>query len=129
MLELIAPKRPEISGAEIELLQQRINACGVVEISGLREGSLQAVSTLMKEGEEAHRKEYRAVLVLSRPVTDADLVRLNSTSELVVDQLTPMRVMHRRTLMVRQRTIHAHSATRLGIARLSAQLPARASTW
>ena len=44
-------------------------------------------------------------------------------------QLTPMRVMHRRTLMVRQRTIHAHSATRLGTARLSAQLPARASTW
>jgi tRNA pseudouridine synthase 10 len=129
LLELLAPKRPEHTAAEIELLQQRINACGLIEISGLREGSLHAVSTLMKEGEEAHRKEYRAVLVLSRPVTDADLARLNGTSELVVDQLTPMRVMHRRTLMVRQRTIHALSATRLGGRFLQLDLVTQAGTY
>ena len=42
-------------------------------------------------------------------------------------QLTPMRVMHRRTLMVRQRTIHAHSATRLGTG--PAFCAAASSTW
>ena len=40
-----------------------------------------------------------------------------------------MRVMHRRTLMVRQRTIHALSATRLGSRFLQLDLVTQAGTY
>lgn len=129
MVELLQPKRPEHSEAELLALQERVNTCGIVEISGLRECSLQHVSSLMKEGEEAHRKEYRTVLVLSRPVTAADVALLNGTRELVLQQLTPMRVMHRRTLMVRERTIHELSAVSLGRRFLQLDLVTQAGTY
>ena len=109
--------------------QELINACGLVEISGLREGDLSYVSKIMKEGEEAHRKQYRCVLALSRPLTDSDLATLNGTTELVVHQSTPMRVMHRRTCMVRDRTIHSMSATRLSSRLLQLDCVTQAGTY
>ena len=45
---IIASRRKELAR-----LQEQINACGLVEINGLREGDLQYVSKIMKEGEEA----------------------------------------------------------------------------
>ena len=86
-------------------VQARINAGGLIEIDGLHECSHALVSTIMKEGEEAHRKDYRCVVSLNRRLSPADLLKINSTSELVAKQLTPMRVLHRRTLMVRERSI------------------------
>ena len=80
-------------------------------------------------GEETHRKEYRCVVVLSRAVTKADVALLNKTQELVCQQLTPMRVLHRRTLMVRERTIHAMRAERLSSRFLQLDLTTQAGTY
>mgnify|MGYP007024372718 CR=1 FL=1 len=63
---------------------EAINACGLVEIDELRTCELSTMSDRMKEGEEVHRKEYRCCVVLSRPVTRADVALLNESVDLVV---------------------------------------------
>ena len=114
----------------IAALQAAINAADErVEISGLRECDHVSASGLMKAGEDSHRKDYRAVLVLDRPATDADLERLGGTRELVLQQLTPVRVLHRRTLMVREKVVHAMRATRLAPRFLQLDLTTSAGTY
>ena len=94
-LELVAPKRPCHDASALSAALARINEGGLVEISGLRECDLAVTSELMKQGEEAHRKEYRCVVALSRALTKSDVASLNATIDLVCQQLTPMRVLHR----------------------------------
>ena len=54
---------------------------------------------------------------------------LNGTTELVCQQLTPMRVLHRRTLMVRERTIHSMRAVLLSPKMLQLDLTTQAGTY
>ncbi len=51
--------------------------------------------------------------MLNRPVTRDDIRKLNDATDVTVAQKTPMRVLHRRTLMVRDRTVHRMRAARL----------------
>lgn len=44
---------------------------------------------------------------MSDPVTRADLAALEAKQDLVVEQQTPIRVLHRRTRMTRPKTIHS----------------------
>ena len=83
----------------------------------------------MKEGEEAHRKDYRCVVALSRRITPSDLALINGTTEVVCQQLTPMRVLHRRTLIVRERTVHAMRAVQLSGRFLQLDLTTQAGTY
>jgi tRNA U54 and U55 pseudouridine synthase Pus10 len=50
---------------------------------------------MFKAGEEFKKKNYRCVVWASRPVTDDDLAKLSAINEMVVDQTTPVRVLHR----------------------------------
>ena len=129
MIELVGPRSPYHEQEEVDALQSKINSCGLIEIEGLRECASNLVSKLMKEGEEAHRKDYRCIVSLARPVTDADVQLINTSKELVAQQLTPMRVLHRRTLMVRQRTIHNMTAVRLSGRYLQLDLTTQAGTY
>lgn len=128
-LELIAAKRPFHSEAELASTAAAINACGLVEVDELRVCDLSRMSEVMKAGEETHRKDYRCIVVTSRAITAADIELLNGTKELVCQQLTPMRVLHRRTLMVRERTIHAMHAERLAAHFLQLDLTTQAGTY
>lgn len=107
----------------------KINAGGLIEISNLVESDHQAVSEIMKEGEEAHRKDYRCVVALSRAVSEADLELINGAKEIVCQQLTPMRVLHRRTLIVRERTVHSMAAVKLSSRFLQLDLTTQAGTY
>ena len=128
-LELLCPKRPFHDEAALAAAAEAVNKCGLVWIDGLRVCDLVKLSEAMRDGEEAHRKDYRCCVVLSRHVTPADLERINGTTELVTQQLTPMRVLHRRTLMVRERTIHAMRAEKLGSRFLQLDLTTQAGTY
>lgn len=128
-LELVSPKRPFHDEAALSQAVASINAGGLVEINELRLCDLSTMSELMKEGEEAHRKEYRCCVALSRPLTPADVALLNESVDLVVQQLTPMRVLHRRTLMVRERTIHSMHAEQLSSRFLMLDLTTQAGTY
>ena len=62
-------------------------------------------------------------------MTDADLAKINGTTEHLLQQKTPLRVLHRRTLMVRERTIHAMRATRLAPRFVQLDLTTQAGTY
>ncbi|CAG0887018.1 unnamed protein product [Darwinula stevensoni] len=59
----------------------------------------------LKEGEEEKVKEYVALCGTEIPIGDGDMKRLSSIKDLVLQQKTPIRVLHRRPLAVRERTV------------------------
>lgn len=61
----------------------------------------------IKYGEESKRKLYSALIVTKKHITTEQLNCLNDTKELVILQKTPIRVLHRRPLLTRQRIIHS----------------------
>ena len=64
----------------------------------------------IKYGEESKRKVYSALIETEKPVTTEQLHHLNDIKELVIFQKTPIRVLHRRPLLTRQRIVHSMSA-------------------
>ena len=69
-------------------------------------------STRLSNGAESKRKSYSALVWSSAPHTKERLKELidDKVHNMVVKQLTPIRVMHRRTLMTRAKKIHSASS-------------------
>lgn len=59
----------------------------------------------LKEGEEAKLKAYVCICWVSKELTDSDVALLNSMENVTIAQKTPIRVLHRRTLMVREKGV------------------------
>lgn len=59
----------------------------------------------IKSGEEDKKKIYRALCTIESDVTVDILQKLNIEKEFVIQQWTPLRVLHRRTLLKRPRSI------------------------
>eukprot|EP00897_Mesotaenium_endlicherianum_P008702 jgi/Mesen1/7860/ME000042S07298 len=91
----IANARHIPSAAQIGAAQSLINS---------DERGWVAVKDLQLAGSE---KEYTALVWLSRALTPDDITLLHNTKELVVQQKTPVRVLHRRAPLTRPRTIHS----------------------
>lgn len=61
----------------------------------------------MQAAAEDKEKFYTCIVWLSRPTTAQQLrAALDSQVDLVINQKTPVRVLHRRTLMTRPKVIH-----------------------
>lgn len=60
----------------------------------------------IKHGEELKKKIYRALCFLEKPVTLDILRKLDIQEEFAISQNTPLRVLHRRPLLERPRTIY-----------------------
>ncbi|GLH03085.1 Putative tRNA pseudouridine synthase Pus10 [Gryllus bimaculatus] len=67
----------------------------------------------LKAGEEAKRKRYSALCMSYDKVSLESLENLESIHEVVLCQKTPIRVLHRRPLAVRNRTVYSMKATPL----------------
>ena len=65
----------------------------------------------LKEGEEEKTKSYVALCLVKNGYDPIILDKLKSQQNLVINQMTPLRVLHRRPLAVRPRTIHSVSAS------------------
>lgn len=61
----------------------------------------------IKHGEEQKRKFYRALCVLNAPVTVDIMQKLQIPDGFLVQQQTPLRVLHRRPLLTRPRQIYS----------------------
>lgn len=61
----------------------------------------------IKTGEEQKRKFYRALCVLDVPVTVDIIQKLQIPDGFLVQQQTPLRVLHRRPLLTRPRQIYS----------------------
>lgn len=65
-----------------------------------------ACQKYLKEGEEDKTKTYQALCCLTRPYTEKDFSVVAATKDLVLTQWTPIRVLHRRTLSDRKRSVY-----------------------
>ncbi|CAH8385473.1 unnamed protein product [Eruca vesicaria subsp. sativa] len=61
---------------------------------------------MMREGEAEKQKQYAALVWTSRPLEEKDINSVSSMKELKILQKTPVRVLHRRSPLERERTIH-----------------------
>mmetsp|Transcript_5176 Transcript_5176/g.14482 ORF Transcript_5176/g.14482 Transcript_5176/m.14482 type:complete len:585 (+) Transcript_5176:264-2018(+) len=59
----------------------------------------------MKEGESEKEKTYAAVVWLSRAITPDDIAAIGAYQSLAIQQATPVRVLHRRAALTRERLI------------------------
>mmetsp|Transcript_46068 Transcript_46068/g.104394 ORF Transcript_46068/g.104394 Transcript_46068/m.104394 type:complete len:197 (+) Transcript_46068:1053-1643(+) len=87
-------------------------SAGVVEVQDL-EICDRTASEKLVEGAEKHQKHYLCVIWVKKSVTKDDVANLNGVRELSIHQRTPVRVLHRRTNMVRQRMVHKLAAEQL----------------
>ncbi|KAL6982632.1 tRNA pseudouridine(55) synthase [Sarracenia purpurea var. burkii] len=60
---------------------------------------------LMHEGEAEKQKQYAALVWISRPLEDDDLKTLSSLKDMLILQRTPIRVLHRRSPLEREKII------------------------
>ncbi|KAI3460441.1 hypothetical protein Pfo_017104 [Paulownia fortunei] len=61
---------------------------------------------LMREGEAEKQKQYAALVWISRPLNNDDVQTLLSLKDMQILQKTPIRVLHRRSPLDREKTIH-----------------------
>nr|ADN34134.1 hypothetical protein [Cucumis melo subsp. melo] len=61
---------------------------------------------LVQEGEAEKQKQYAALVWTSRPLEDDDFLSISSLKDLKILQRTPIRVLHRRSPLEREKIIH-----------------------
>ncbi|XP_054158765.1 tRNA pseudouridine synthase Pus10-like [Oppia nitens] len=114
ILEVVNPRTIELSGQQFLQITETIN---MAENTSVTVRDLQLVSKsglqLLKDGENAKTKTYRALCCMSRPLSDNDLALLAATEPFTINQKTPIRVLHRRTLSVRPKKIYKLGAERV----------------
>jgi tRNA pseudouridine synthase 10 len=68
---------------------------------------------VLKKYEDSKMKFYTCLVLTGRNINDQDIEKINSVKDLTVIQKTPIRVMHRRTLMDRKKTIFSLDAKQI----------------
>jgi tRNA pseudouridine synthase 10 len=111
IMEVKKPKRRFI---DLKNLAAAINkrANGKVEVLNLRFASKDDVKRLKKG--EASRKTYKVVVEFERDISNSELETVTKTLEkAVIHQQTPLRVLHRRADLVREKYIYETKIKRL----------------
>lgn len=103
-LEIADARRLVLPVAEAARMERAVDASLVVSVRHLQVVAREEMRHI-KQGEEDKRKCYRALCVLREPATVEVLQRLNTSDGFDVEQWTPLRVLHRRTLMRRPRRV------------------------
>ena len=102
----VAAQLPSLQAA-INAAEGRKNAGGGVAVSRLRVAAPGELPSDVQAVGEGKRKHYRCVVWVSRAVREEEVAEMlgDAGEELVVQQATPIRVLHRRTLLDRPRSI------------------------
>ena len=80
------------------------NNTQVIQVENL-DSCDQAYFDEIKEFEISKKKFYTCVVWTSRKIEEKDLEKINAVRDMEIIQKTPIRVMHRRTLMDRKKII------------------------
>ncbi|MEM2094010.1 MAG: tRNA pseudouridine(54/55) synthase Pus10 [Candidatus Bathyarchaeia archaeon] len=111
VLEVIQPRKRNLNLHELTNLINK-SSNGKVEVSGLKISSKDEVRRLKEKGQG--EKTYRAMVEFDREIEESELERLkNALVGQPLSQLTPIRVMHRRTLKERKKYIYELEARKL----------------
>lgn len=129
LLELVNPRRVSISDEELASVQAAINgATELVAVHHLQVVGRDAANTL-KDGEESKTKLYSAVVWTPQETTPTSLSFLAEIKNLKIHQKTPIRVLHRRSLATRERTIHSLRGEWLDAHHFALRLSTQAGTY
>ncbi|XP_030383428.1 putative tRNA pseudouridine synthase Pus10 [Scaptodrosophila lebanonensis] len=90
-------------------MEQAVDRSGKVSVRNLQVVPREELLHI-KTGEEQKRKFYRALCTMKEPVTVDILQKLQISESFVIQQKTPIRVLHRRPLLTRPRTIYSLKA-------------------
>jgi tRNA pseudouridine synthase 10 len=115
VIEVSKPKRRVLDLAGLE---EAVNSYGKgkVEVSSLKLADKDAVRRLKKA--ESTQKEYRLLMEFENRITAKDLSRLGeSLTNATVKQATPLRVLHRRADLVREKYIYEVNVKKLSAKR------------
>ncbi|XP_060645961.1 putative tRNA pseudouridine synthase Pus10 [Drosophila nasuta] len=104
VLEIQNARCGSLTQAQALAMEQAVDATGTVSIHNLQVVPREEL-THIKTGEEQKRKYYRALCVLEQPATLDILQKLQISESFDIQQKTPIRVLHRRPLHTRPRTI------------------------
>ncbi|KAG9396435.1 tRNA pseudouridine synthase Pus10 [Carpediemonas membranifera] len=111
LVEMINAKTPFVDYSAIQdLINSKFGEAGehAVEAEGMALSSPE-VEKVVIDGEGNKKKHYTAVVYCSTPLDNATVDRINGLTAdagIKISQLTPIRVLHRRSLLDRQREIH-----------------------
>jgi tRNA pseudouridine synthase 10 len=106
--------RPQKRFVNLGQLQKEVNARGKgkVQVSGMKFADKTVVRKLKKG--ESTQKEYRVLIEFEKPVTLKDLRCLKEAlTNTIVKQQTPLRVVHRRADMIREKYIYEVNVKKL----------------
>ncbi|KAH8377231.1 hypothetical protein KR093_004331 [Drosophila rubida] len=104
VLEIPNARCGSLTRTQALAMEQAVDATGTVSIHNLQLVPREEL-THIKTGEEQKRKYYRALCVLEQPATLEILQKLQISESFDIQQKTPIRVLHRRPLHTRPRTI------------------------
>uniref|UniRef100_A0A3Q0RL87 tRNA pseudouridine synthase Pus10 n=1 Tax=Amphilophus citrinellus TaxID=61819 RepID=A0A3Q0RL87_AMPCI len=108
-MELLNPHKSRFSKVQMKQLQETINeSSDKIKVRDLQIVTREAMGR-MKEGEEEKTKSYTALVWTQKTIQREDISFIDNIKDLTLNQKTPLRVLHRRALAVRQRTIHSMS--------------------
>ncbi|KAG7464310.1 tRNA pseudouridine synthase Pus10 [Solea senegalensis] len=128
-MELLNPHRARLNHEEMKQLQQSINVSSdKIRVRDLQIVSREAMSR-MKEGEEEKTKSYTALIWTRKPIKSEDIAFISDIKELTLDQKTPLRVLHRRALAVRQRVVHSMNVRFMDAHHFHLELKTQAGTY
>ena len=129
VIEFCNPKRVRFTSQELAGLQGDINSStDLVQVLRLSVIPPEALKQL-KEGEEEKVKTYAALIWTLLPIPLPQLKKLEDIKDLVIDQKTPLRVLHRRTLATRRRVIHSLCASHIDDHHFKLTLRTQAGTY
>jgi tRNA pseudouridine synthase 10 len=115
---VIEVSKPRKRFVDLKKIEEKINAgaVGKVEVSRLRFVTKDVVRHL-KKGEGA-QKEYRLLAEFKNPFSDEDLKMLEEKlTATTIKQQTPIRVMHRRADLIRERYIYKLKVKKVSLKR------------
>lgn len=106
---LLEIQNPRILPSELSVkeIEEKVNSlgCKLVKVKNLKVVDDQ-VWALMREGEAEKQKQYAALVWISRELEDKDLQIISSIKDMKILQKTPVRVLHRRSPLEREKIIH-----------------------
>lgn len=114
VVELISPKKKTLAVQEtLDQLDAMINAKEkYVSVSQLKFTD-ESCFAMLTEAAAAKVKVYSAIVQTSQPLTDEGVAMVNNLRDVEIDQMTPLRVLHRRTLMSRDKVMYRCNLVRL----------------
>lgn len=104
VLEIPNSMKTKISSETAGKMEEMILKSDKVSVRDLQMVSREDLVHI-KTGEEKKKKIYRAMCKLDEPITDDMLTKLEMPGGFQIEQITPIRVLHRRPLHARPRTV------------------------